>query len=125
MAENPNPIPDLDYADFPIQVQWASEGGRVVQVSRSNDDPEIQARAQRALNLAMGTIRAMAYRVSRAVKSLEDQVRPDEAEIEFGVNLDAEAGALLAKAGAGAQITVTLKWKVETPERPKIIVESH
>ncbi len=90
----------LDYADFPIQVQWASEGGRVVQVSRSGDDPEIQARAQKALNLAMGTIRAMAYRVSRAVQSLEDQGRPDEAEIEFGVNLDAEAGALLAKAGA-------------------------
>ncbi len=79
---------------------------------------------QRAINIAMGNIRSMARRVAQTMDQLEDKVRPDEAEVEFGINLDAEAGALLAKASSGAQLKVTLKWSVERPKRPKIFVSS-
>jgi hypothetical protein len=82
----------------------------------------LQAQSQKAINLAMGTIRAMAYQVSKSINSLEDNVRPDEAEVEFGINLDAEAGAMLAKASTGAQITVKLKWTVEQPTRAKVLL---
>lgn len=112
-----------EYENFSIQVQWPSEDGYITRVARGGDEQELKARAQIALNLAMGTIGTMSYRVSKAINALEDKVRPNEAEIEFGINLDAEAGALLAKASAGAQLTVKLKWLVEQPERPKIIVK--
>jgi hypothetical protein len=59
----------------------------------------------------MGTIRAMAYRVAKTIDQLEDKARPHEAEVEFGITLDAEAGAMLAKASPSAQITVKLRGK--------------
>jgi hypothetical protein len=62
----------------------------------------------RAIERAMGTIRTMGERVSVTVESLAR--RPAEVEVAFGVVLDAEAGALIAKAGASASINVTLKW---------------
>ncbi|WP_158857976.1 CU044_2847 family protein [Streptomyces sp. NRRL B-1347] len=37
--------------------------------------------------------------------------RPDEVEVEFGITLDGESGALIAKVGAGASLTtVRLAW---------------
>nr|WP_254552879.1 CU044_2847 family protein [Kitasatospora sp. MMS16-BH015] len=35
---------------------------------------------------------------------------PDEVEIEFGVKLSAEAGALIARTAADAHLTVRLTW---------------
>jgi hypothetical protein len=36
---------------------------------------------------------------------------PDEVEIEFGVNLAAKAGAVIAKVDSGCHIKVTAKWQ--------------
>ncbi len=35
---------------------------------------------------------------------------PDEMEVEFGVKLSAEAGAVIAKAATEANFTISLKW---------------
>ncbi|MER5637209.1 CU044_2847 family protein [Kitasatospora sp. NPDC002227] len=45
---------------------------------------------------------------------------PDEVEIEFGVKLTAEAGALIARTAADAHLTVRLTWAPhrEPPDRP-------
>ncbi len=123
VTEDIEAIGTTNYKDFPIRVEWHSEAGRVTPTAREGDEQELQARAQKALNMAMGTLKVMAYRVSRAVNSLEEKVRPDEAEIEFGINLDSEIGAVVAKASAGAQFTITLKWVVAQPERAEVIVE--
>jgi hypothetical protein len=36
---------------------------------------------------------------------------PDELGVEFGVKLNAETGAIIAKASTEANFTITLKWK--------------
>jgi len=36
---------------------------------------------------------------------------PDEVQVEFGIVLNAEAGAILASASAGANYKVTMTWK--------------
>jgi hypothetical protein len=61
----------------------------------------------------MGTIKTMAQRVS----ALHDEMPHEftQIEIDFGVKLDAEAGALLAKVGGEASLNVTLTW--ERPEK--------
>jgi hypothetical protein len=38
-------------------------------------------------------------------------VNPGEIEVEFGVKLEAEAGAVITKAGSEAHFKITLKWK--------------
>ena len=72
---------------------------------------ELAEKSARALDSAMGTIRAMAHRVTETVKDIKLAERPDEVTIEFGLKLDAEAGAYIAKAGTEAGFSVTLTWE--------------
>jgi hypothetical protein len=46
-------------------------------------------------------------------------LRPDELTIEFGLKLNAEAGAFLASAGAEANFNVSVVWKSERPSKPE------
>lgn len=109
--------------EFTILIEWPGQRGGIQKASRGGDALTVmQEKSQKAITLAMSTIRAMAYRVSKTMDTIEDKVRPDEAEVEFGINLDAEAGAMLAKASTGAQITVKLKWNIEQSDRAKILV---
>jgi hypothetical protein len=48
--------------------------------------------------------------LSRQVLEQLGQVRPREVTVEFGVELTAQAGAVLARAGTGCHLTVTLIW---------------
>ena len=55
----------------------------------------------------------------RTVDSLEhtaDSVRPDEFELQLCIKLDAEAGAVVTKVGAGAHMQVTMRWN--RPPKP-------
>jgi len=49
--------------------------------------------------------------MSRVVLDQLAQAAPRQVKIEFGVELTAEAGAIVTKAGAGCHLTVTLTWE--------------
>lgn len=61
-----------------------------------------------ALDAAMASIHEIAGRITTTINDLAR--KPEEAEVEFGLKLDAEAGALIAKTRMEAHIVVTLKW---------------
>ena len=122
MAEDQEPLSTPADEDFVILVEWPGDQAGVVKASRGDRLKALQEQSGNALDYAMGTIRAMSYRVAQTVDSIEERVRPDDAEVTFGINLDAEAGALLAKASAGAQITVKLKWTIEQPQKATVLV---
>ncbi|MCA2185548.1 CU044_2847 family protein [Nonomuraea cavernae] len=88
-----------------ILVEFGQRGG-LRQVSLSA--PEAMARSAEAVDQAMDTIHGMAERVRDTVEKLA--VRPDGVQVEFGIKFDAEAGAVIAKAGVEAAVTVTLTW---------------
>jgi hypothetical protein len=92
--------------ETPILVEFAPGPG-LKQVSLSPAD--LVEKSAQALERAMSVIRQMARRVS----ALHDELPQEftQVELEFGVKLDAEAGALLAKASGEASINVTLTWK--------------
>ncbi len=92
--------------DTPILVEFAPRPG-VRQVSLSPDD--LAEKSAQALDRAMGTIRQMAQRVSALRVTLPDEFT--QVELEFGIKLEAEAGALISKVGAEASINVTLTWE--------------
>jgi hypothetical protein len=62
-----------------------------------------------ALENAMRTVRAMAQWVETTIDDLAGN--PDQVEVEFGVKMDFEGQALIAKAGAEAAISVSLTWQ--------------
>ncbi|MEV5910535.1 CU044_2847 family protein [Streptomyces chartreusis] len=49
-------------------------------------------------------------RTARAVLEAVRQAGPDEVEIEFGVNLSAQAGAVVVKGETGGHLTVRVVW---------------
>ncbi|MCS7178813.1 MAG: CU044_2847 family protein [Anaerolineae bacterium] len=57
-------------------------------------------------------MRPLAEAVICKLRALADP--PDEVEVEFGLKLNAEAGAVLAAAGTEAHYKVTLTWKRTT-----------
>ena len=90
----------------PILVQFAlSAGFEEVSIA----EPELQKRSVEAMKNAMNTIYNTAHQVTDTINSLA--VKPSAVEVEFGIILKGESGALIAKAGAEAAFKVKLTWE--------------
>ena len=99
-----------------ILVELAPRPG-LQQPSRSlRDLSDLSELSVKAVDNAMSTVRHMAERVSTMIDDLAGN--PDEVEIEFGITLDFEGQALVAKAGAEAAISVSLTWKRDEAGSP-------
>ena len=76
-------------------------------------------RAQTSFEEALEKARPMALDLVGKLREIGDSAGspPDEVQVEFGIVLNAEAGAILASASAGANYKVTMTWK-RKPEQP-------
>ena len=79
-------------------------GGGPESVSRK--DGTVVAKLDESLDEALASARPAAESVINTFRALS----PDSVAVEFGLRLDAEAGAVFAKAGIGAHFTITLNW---------------
>lgn len=86
-----------------IEVDEA-EGGIV----RATRPGEIVAKATETFENTLEKIKPAASAIIAKLRGLCDP--PDEMEVEFGLKLSAEAGVVVAAAGAEANYKVTLKW---------------
>jgi hypothetical protein len=98
-------------ADAPILVEFAPMYGRVRQASRGAAPEEIAGKSDQAVGRAMGTIRQIVNRVAGVIKSVEVADRPSRLVLEFGLKLEAEAGAYIAQTSTEAGFRVTLTWE--------------
>ena len=57
---------------------------------------------------AMDTIQNMAERINSTIESNDDNNKPDNVEVQFGLKFDGELDIVIAKAGVEASIIVTL-----------------
>ena len=103
MSIEPTPNPTV------ILVELAPRPG-VQQVARLQP-AELARRSAEALDKAWDTIRAMSDRAGALIEDLAGD--PDEVQLEYGIKLDVEGNAVIAKAGAEAAISVSLTWKRE------------
>jgi hypothetical protein len=97
------------------------DGGGELQVEVADDQPGIQRAtrigdtieaASTSLTAVLEPIREAAVAARRAFQ----QAAADEIEVEFGVKLTAEAGAILAKSSAEGHLQVRLLWRNERNE---------
>jgi hypothetical protein len=102
-------------------VRWDLEGGGSVLVETAAEDVarggwasagvgrDAAYEAKLRLEEALSHVRGVA---TTALKTFRDlPVGPDEVEIEFGVKLASEAGAVIAKAKAEGHLVVRLRWQ--------------
>lgn len=77
------------------------------------------------MNVALGVIRVMADKVGKAIDKIEDDIRPNEMEVEFSLKLEIEGGTVLpmiAETTAGGQFNIKFKWTIEKPICPTVLV---
>ncbi|WBO69384.1 CU044_2847 family protein [Streptomyces camelliae] len=82
------------------------EGGTGARPVGRGDGPVAQA--SRTFEGALDGVRAAAQSALRVFR--DGTLRPDSVELEFGVKLTAEAGAIIAKGAAEGQLVVRLGW---------------
>ena len=97
-----------DFVRFPL----ADGGSVLVEVEvepgleRASAPSGVLRKATTTFEHALGEVRAAAGAALAQFRGLG----PDEVELKFGVKLDAQAGAVIARTGLQGQFEVKLKW---------------
>jgi hypothetical protein len=106
-------------------MRWELDDGDEVLVEIAQDAPEISPvsragdlieSAGTSLGSALGHVRNAATVVLGQFRSMAEC--PDEVQVEFGVRLTAEAGAVIAKTSVDGHLNVTLKWRNDKRSEP-------
>lgn len=66
--------------------------------------------AAEAFAKGMALIRTCAEQIAETVSQVSAQAKPTGVEVELGIKLDGEVGALIAKTGVEAHLHVKLSW---------------
>ncbi len=93
----------------PILIELTARGG-AIDVGLDNHIERLAERSSEALGNALKTIKDVATKVADTANSIKLSERPDKIEIEFGLELDTEGNAIIAKAGAKVNLTVRMAW---------------
>jgi hypothetical protein len=97
--------------EFPLE-----EGGSIlVQIDEPDTGGTIRAGRDEIIEKAKETLEEALNRVLPAAKSVIEKLqsmprKPDEIEVNFGINLSTQAGAFIASTTAQANFGVTIHW---------------
>jgi hypothetical protein len=72
-------------------------------------------KAKKSFQDALSITRPVAQTLINQIDKLSE--RPNEIEVEFGLKLSAEAGAVITSSGLDANFKVTLKWQREQSKK--------
>ncbi|MFJ4784794.1 CU044_2847 family protein [Streptomyces sp. NPDC088794] len=89
-----------------VVAQMDDLDGGVIPATGASD---VVARATGSFESALEGVRRAAASTLNRMSSLPQ--RPDEITVEFGIQLDAEVGAVLARTGAQGHIQVQVTWR--------------
>jgi hypothetical protein len=97
--------------DSSVLVEVDEDTYGVEEVSRASDGV---TEAGQRLESALGSVRDAA----QATLDTLTKLSPETVEVEFGIKLAGEAGALIAKTSAEGHFTVRLSWSPGSNEKP-------
>ncbi len=96
-------------------------GGAVYREARGGAGRRVIRATHDLFGEGLALARACAARVAGTLDEIARESGPDELTLQLAIKLDSEVGAVVAKASAGAQLQVTIKWTfaAQTGERPR------
>jgi hypothetical protein len=95
-------------SNAPILVELAPKAG-LKKVALRREDLEEQS--TKAIEGAMNTIHNTARQVTTTINALS--IKPSQVEVDFGIKLEAETGAIITKVGGEATFNVKLTWEFD------------
>ncbi len=105
----------MDGGSVLVEVDEPQPEGGIVPAARSSD---IFAKTGRCFDAALEKVRPAAEALMSQLQGMSRT--PDKIEVEFGIKLNADAGAFIASTGAEANFKVTLMWENSKSERMKL-----
>lgn len=114
--------------EFDLYIEFPNQEEGIVRASLNDGVERLKTESEKAMNVAMGVIQVMADKVGKAIDLIEDEIRPNEMEVEFSLKLEVEGGTvvpMIAKTTAGGQFNIKFKWKLEKPNRPTVLVSEN
>ena len=90
-------------------------GDREAGVRRVSRTGEVVKSAAESFGTALAGVRDAAATALRQFRTMD--ARPDEIQIEFGVRLNAQAGAVIARTGVDGHLKVKLTWQRSRTQR--------
>ena len=103
-----------------VRFELESGGSVVVELEDRTEDGEVRVSrpgfvetAKQKFGQALDMVRPVADTLIARLRDLAQ--RPDEVQVEFGIKLSTEAGAIIAKTEAEGSFKVTLTWKTSPP----------
>lgn len=100
-------------------LEYPLEGGGTIVVEVAEEAPrdqtkglrptEVATRAGETFEAALERLRPMTEGLVRRLSDLAQ--RPDEMTVEFAITMTAEAGAILARLGADANLRISMTWR--------------
>ena len=100
--------------DDVILVEFADESG-LIRVS--NDPDELLNKSKMAIERSMKTVQRMAKKAVKTIQAIPISERPSTVEFQFGIKMNGEVGAVVAKVSSEAAITVTMTWEHKTKSK--------
>ncbi|MFE6843494.1 CU044_2847 family protein [Streptomyces sp. NPDC057686] len=91
-----------------VLVRVSGEEAASAVLTRGGPTSAVIEKAEGAFESVMYAVRAVARGVAGQIDGLVHQ--PDALVVEFGIELSAQAGAIITAAGASAQLKVSLTW---------------
>ncbi len=89
-----------------VEVEETTRPDELLRTASQESTP---ARAAKKFEEALKPVNCIARKI---IENLDSLTRaPDQAEVEFGLNLKADVGAFVAKAGTEAHFKIKLTWK--------------
>ena len=110
-----------ELAQFPLNgggvlvVEVEPPDSSIKRVMRGGTAEAAIATANATFESALQTVRCAAEGILQQLRSLAEP--PDEVAVEFGVKMNAETGAIIAKASTEANFKINLTWKKAAPDR--------
>lgn len=108
-------FPSEDGGTIVVEVEGDTLGG---ETRRGLSPSALVERAQTSFEDALDKARPMATSLVKKLRDVGDSAvnQPDQVQVQFGIVLSAQAGAVLAAASAGANYTVTMTWNKQSVE---------
>jgi peptide subunit release factor 1 (eRF1) len=110
-----------ELAQFPLNgggvlvVEVEPPDSSIKRVMRGGTAEAAIATANATFESALQTVRCAAEGILQQLRSLAEP--PDEVAVEFGVKMNAETGAIIAKASTEANFKINLTWKKAALDR--------
>lgn len=87
------------------------DDGQSFRYEKTNADKKGFGSLPDAFERVVDTIDSISKELVNKIKKFDRDIAPDEFEIQFGVKLSAEAGAVVAKTAGESQISVKMTYK--------------